>query len=170
MFYVKPYKKRNRVVTCILGNLPGLTNGILKNLWSWATSVCVVDKEEFLSLAIIADRLASIKIEVGALMLLSRLVFFLRFLAFQAWYTFNLRWNTSLQASSKSMSQEVLIVSRSSAYFHFERSYFEATMLRLSRCWLTKADRTSWGIWRSSTVELFSIARRSASSWSRRSC
>ena len=47
-----------------------------------------------------------------------------RFFDFQAWYTLSLRWNSSLQASKSSMSHEVLIVSRNSAYFQLDRSYF----------------------------------------------
>lgn len=66
------------------------------------------------------------------------------------------------------MSHDVLMVSLSSAYFHFERSYFllaaedaavEATVERFSR-----------GVLRSSIEELDSCASLSASSWSLLSC
>jgi hypothetical protein len=37
--------------------------------------------------------------EEGALMFSSKVVSFFLFLAFQAWYTFSLRWNSSLKQS-----------------------------------------------------------------------
>ena len=147
--------------------VPGLTNGILKYLWSWRAAET---DEDPISGDTNCCLLASIMTEDGARMpLLSNVVFFFLFFAFHAWYTFRRRWNSSRQASNRSMSQDVLMVSRNSAYFHFDKSYLFETDFRDSRCWFTKADRTNWGIWMSSTVELFSIANRNASSWSRRS-
>merc|ERR1719382_141591 len=63
-------------------------------------------------------------IDVGALIASLNVEFFFLFFAFHAWQTFNLLWNSSRQPSSSSMSHDVLIVSRSSAYFHLDRSCF----------------------------------------------
>lgn len=62
----------------------------------------------------------------------SSIVVRLRFFDFQAWYTFKRRWNSCRQASNNSISQLVLIASRSSEYFHFDKSYF---CLPISCCW-----------------------------------
>ena len=52
---------------------------------------------------------------------------------------------THLQASRSSMSQEVLMVSRSSAYFHLERSYLRLAAEAAAEA-AAAEDRFSWMI------------------------
>ena len=58
-------------------------------------------------------------------------------------FTLSLRWNSSLHALRRSMSQEVLIVSRRSAYFHLDKSYFFMALACI--CWVTNDDRFNCG-------------------------
>ncbi|MPC28919.1 hypothetical protein E2C01_022135 [Portunus trituberculatus] len=74
--------------------------------------------------------------DLGARWFSSIVVRFL-FLAFQAWYTFRRRWN-SLRQAWGSRSQEVLMVSLNSAYFHLLRSYF--LLAASMRCFSTMED------------------------------
>merc|ERR550532_476367 len=103
--------------------------------------------------------------------------------------TFNLLWNSSLQPSNSSMSHDVLIVSRSSAYFHFERSCFFTVFtpfvkLPFSSVGLVgerelgrrpppppfSALRAPPRLTSSSTADPLSAASLKASSWSLLSC
>eukprot|EP00041_Stephanoeca_diplocostata_P021486 m.501101 g.501101 ORF g.501101 m.501101 type:complete len:481 (+) comp21837_c1_seq3:65-1507(+) len=104
------------------------------------------------------------------------------FFIFHAWYTLRRRWNSSRQASSRSTSHDVLIVSRRSAYFHLLRSCFlcSASCFLLANCvtasvflFLRRAppDAVTLASSDNASVGLdASIASRMASSWSRRSC
>eukprot|EP00041_Stephanoeca_diplocostata_P021481 m.501213 g.501213 ORF g.501213 m.501213 type:complete len:749 (+) comp21837_c1_seq12:65-2311(+) len=110
------------------------------------------------------------------------------FFIFHAWYTLRRRWNSSRQASSRSTSHDVLIVSRRSAYFHLLRSCFlcsascflfpklyctpPALALRrlacpVAACALASSDSTCDVL---PSAPAWSMASRMASSWSRRSC
>ncbi|CAN7944174.1 unnamed protein product, partial [Ixodes pacificus] len=73
--------------------------------------------------------------------------------------------NSSRQAANSSKSApDVLMTSRNSEYFHFDRSNFPSAFAPLT------CDLESTGVPTSSTTLLFSCARRKASSWSRDSC
>ena len=79
------------------------------------------------------------------------------------------RWKTTklLHRPRSSISQEVLIVSRNSAYFHLDRSYF---LLALASLWaVTVLLLLRLGV-SSSTPPPVSSASLTAISWSRRSC